>query len=358
VTRGLRRWLVAAGALALVVLLAMAVSVYLLLQPDRFTALLQQQAHEAGLALNLGSPASPTVFPRPALDLRGITLNAEGADAPILVASSGRLVLPWSTLLGGPVTITQMEVDQPRVDLGALQSWLAARPSPPTNAAPEIPRIDTGIRIGGGSLAQGDRLLLNNVTLTVGTLTPDHPFPLDMSASTATGAPLQLRLTATPHMQGNALQLNDIQLHLAQGGSTTLALRGHASWHGAANANAQLDGKLDQADAGSHDVSLTLTPADQTNPLLLHLKLDGADNHAHLSLPPLALAQWWGELNAPTDPKTASQPELPPGNGTLRVAKLQVGSLDISDLSVQVGASAPAAASTAATLPDASGPSR
>jgi uncharacterized protein involved in outer membrane biogenesis len=358
VTPGLRRLLVAASTLVLVALLAMAISVYLLLQPDRFTAMLQDQAHQAGLVLNLGSPASPTVFPRPALDLRGITLIAEGADDPILVASSGRLVLPWSTLLGGPVAITQMEVDEPRVDLGALQSWLAAQPSPPTDAAPVIPRIDAGISIEHGSLVHGDQLLLNNVALTVGTLIPDHPFSLDMSANAAAGAPLRLRLTATPHMQGNALQLNDIQLHLAQGGSTTLVLHGHADWHGAANANAQLDGKLEQADAGSHDVALTLTPADQNNPLLLHLKLDGTDNHADLSLPPLALTRWWGALSAPTDPQAASQPELPPGNGTLHVAKLQIGNLDISDLNVQVGASTPAAASSAAGKPNTGGPSR
>lgn len=357
-TNGLRRLLVAASVLALAALLAMAISVYLLLQPDRFTVMLQQQAHEAGLKLNLGSPASPTVFPRPALDLRGITLIAEGADDPILLASRGRLVLPWSTLLGGPVAITQMEVDEPRVDLAALQSWLAAQPSPPTNAAPVIPRIDTGISIERGSLVHGDQLLLNNVKLTVGTLIPDHQFPLDMSAATATGTPLQLRLTATPHMQGNVLQLNDIQLHLTQGGSTTLTLHGHASWHGAANANAQLDGKLDQADAGSHDIALTLTPADQTNPLLLHLKLDGVDNHADLNLPPLALAHWWGTLSAPADPRTASQPGLPPGNGTLRVAKLQIGSLGITDLNVQVDAGVPAAAGTAATRPSAGGTSR
>nr|WP_225562763.1 membrane assembly protein AsmA [Rhodanobacter sp. DHG33] len=334
---------------------AMAVSVYLLLQPDRFTVMLQQQAHEAGLELSLGSPASPTVFPRPALELRGITLIAEGSDDPILLASRGRLVLPWSTLLGGPVAITQMEVDEPRVDLAALQNWLAAQPSQPADAAPAIPRIDTGIRITRGSVVHGDQSLLNNVTLTVGTLVPDRQFPLDMSAVTATGTPLQLRLTATPHMQGNTLQLNDVQLHLSQGGDSTLALRGDARWRGAANAEAQLGGKLDQADAGSHDITLTLTPADQTNPLLLHLKLDGQDNHADLSLPPLALAHWWGTLNTPPDPQTASQPELPPGNGTLRVSKLQIGSLGITGLSVQTGASAPAAAGTAAIKPDADG---
>ena len=39
--------------------------------------MLQTQARAAGLELNLASPASPTLFPRPALDLDGITLNAK-----------------------------------------------------------------------------------------------------------------------------------------------------------------------------------------------------------------------------------------------------------------------------------------
>jgi len=352
VTHRLRRLLLAASALAIVALLAMAVSVYLLLQPDRFTAMLQQQARAAGLELNLGSPASPTIFPRPALELRGITLNAEGVDDPILLASSGRLVLPWSTLLGGPTAITQMKVDEPRVDLAALQNWLAARPSQPANAILTIPRIDTGIRITRGRLVHGGQSLLDDVTLTMGTLIPGHQLPLYMSATTATGAPLQLRLTATPRMQGNVLQMSDVLLHLSQGADTTLTLHGDAHWRGAANADAQLVGKLDQAGAGSHDIALTLAPADQTSPLLLHVKLDGSDNHIDLSLPPLALAQWWNALSTPTEPQTMSQLGLPPGKGTLRMATLQIGSLDITGLSVRTEAAAPASASTTVT-PDA-----
>lgn len=348
----------AASTLALVALLAMAISLYLLLRPDRFTALLQQQAHAAGLQLSLGSPASPCMFPRPALELRGITLTAKGAEDPVLLASSGRLVLLWSTLLGGPVAITQMEVDEPHVDLAALQSWLAVRPSQPADAAPTIPRIDTAIRITHGSVAHGKQLLLNNVTLTVGTLIPDHQLFLYMYATTVTGAPLQLLLTATPHMQGNVLQLSDVRLHLSQRGDTTLTLHGNAHWRGSANADAQLVGKLDQANTGSHYITLTLTPANQTDPLLLRLKLDGPGNHADLSLPPLALAQWFGALGAPAGPQTMPQPGLPPGNGTLHVAKLQIGSLAINGLSVQTDAAAPAAAGTTATAPEAGDTSR
>ncbi|MFS6709258.1 hypothetical protein WHJ98_14555, partial [Staphylococcus aureus] len=85
---------------------------------------------------------------------------------------------------------------------------------------------------------------------------------------------------------------------------------------------------------------------------------DGPDNHADLSLPPLALAHWLGTLSPPTAPQAASQPELPPGNGTLHVAKLQIGSLDIAGLSVEAGASAPAAASSTANKPSAGGAPR
>ena len=70
-------WSIAGAALA--ALLTLVVSLYLLLQPDRFTALLQREASNAGLVLNLASPASPTLFPRPALELQGLTLSAKGA---------------------------------------------------------------------------------------------------------------------------------------------------------------------------------------------------------------------------------------------------------------------------------------
>ncbi|HEX8776690.1 MAG TPA: membrane assembly protein AsmA, partial [Rhodanobacter sp.] len=209
---------------------------------------------------------------------------------------------------------------------------------------------DAGISIEHGSVVRGDQLLLNNVTLSAGTLAPGQEFPLSMSASTAAGAPLQLRLTATPRMEGNAMQLDRIRLHLSQGSGTTLVLSGNARWHGAADAAAQLGGKLDQADGGSYDIALALTPANQTDPLLLQLKLDGPDNHADLRLPPLALAHWWSTLNTPSDRQAAPQPQpgMPPGSGTLQMAKLQLGGLAVEGLSVQAGDDAPAAAATAA----------
>jgi AsmA protein len=343
-SRRLRLILLILGGLALAAVLAAVTAVYLLLQPERFTAMLQTQALDAGLELNLASPASPTLFPRPALELSGITLNAQGANAPILLASRGRLALPWQTLLGGPPVITRLEIDSPRVDLDALQEWLAALPARPAGAPPNIPRIDTGVSISRGSLVRGDQLLLGNVALEAGSLISGRPFPLSMSATTAANTSLQLRLSATPRIQGNALQLDNIELHLSQGSALTLALNGSAHWHGAADAAASLAGKLDHADAGQYDISLKLTPADQDNPLLLALKLDGPDNHADLRLPPLELAHWWSQLGNEQGPQLT----VPPGNGHAEIARFETGSISIEGLTLQAGSDVPAPASTAA----------
>ncbi|MFC5436831.1 AsmA family protein [Rhodanobacter umsongensis] len=343
-SRRLRLTLLILGGLALAVVLAAVIAVYLLLQPERFTRMLQTQARAAGLELNLASPASPTLFPRPALDLNGITLNAEGANVPILLAARGQLALPWHTLFGGPTVISQLQIESPRVDLDALQEWLSGLPAQPAGTPPNIPRIDTGVSISRGSLVRGNEVLLDNVSLEAGSLVSGQPFPLSLSATTAANTPLRLRLSATPRIEGNALQLDNITLHLSQGSAMTLALTGTAHWHGAADAAASLAGKLDQADAGQYDISLTLTPANQGSPLLLALKLDGPGNHADLRLPPLALAHWWSQLGDEQAPQLA----VPPISGHAEIAKVEIGGISIEGLAVQAGDDVPAAAGTSA----------
>jgi uncharacterized protein involved in outer membrane biogenesis len=341
-----RRWrltLLVLGGVALTVALAAIMAVYLLLRPERFTAMLQAQARAAGLELNLASPASPTLFPRPALDLSGITINAQDANVPILLAARGQLALPWRTLLGGPTVISQLQIDAPRVDLEALQAWLTKLPAQPQGAPTNIPRIDTGVSIIRGSIVRGDELLLGNVSLDAGSLISGQPFPLALSATTASGLPLQLRLLATPRIEENSLQLDDVSLHIAQGSSLALALQGSARWHGAADAAADLSGTLDQSDAGHYVISVKLKPADQTNPLLLALKLDGPDNHADLRLPPLALASWWSQLAG----SQALPLTVPPANGHLEMSKFQAAGITIEGLTLDTGDAAPAVAATA-----------
>ncbi|WP_424683157.1 AsmA family protein [Frateuria sp. YIM B11624] len=346
-TRRLHYALLALTGILVAALVALVVTVYLLLQPERFTAMLQEQAAKAGLELSLSSPASPTLFPRPALELQGLTLTAQGASMPILLAANGRLALPWSTLFGGPTVISRLEIDAPRVDLDALQAWLSSLPSGPAGAAPNIPRIDTGVRIARGTLVRGNQMLLRDFSLDAGSLLTGRPFPLVVSAKDAAGTPMQLRLTATPRIQGNALQLNDINLDFTRGATLAMQLTGEAHWHGAADAAATLAGSLDEADAGRYDISLGLTPANQSDPLLLALKLDGPGNHVDLRLPPLGIARWWSHIGDEQGP----QLNAPPGSGHVDAATLDVAGVHIEGLHLEL-APAPAASTAAPAASD------
>lgn len=340
-TRRLHYALLGLAGVLVAALIVLVVTVYLLLQPERFTAMLQGQARQAGLELSLASPASPTLFPRPALELQGLTLTAQGASMPILLAANGRLALPWSTLFGGPTVISRLEIDAPRVDLDALQAWLSSLPPGPANA-PNIPRIDTGVRIARGTIVSGNQLLLRDFSLDAGSLLTGQPFPLVVSAKDADGTPMQLRLTATPRIQGSALQFNDIDLDFTRGATLAMRLTGEAHWHGAADAAATLAGSLDQADAGRYDISLQLTPANQSDPLLLALKLDGPGNHVDLRLPPLGVAHWWSHIGNEEGPQLG----VPPGSGHVEAATLDVSGVHIEGLQLQL---APAPAASAGT---------
>jgi AsmA protein len=126
-----------------------------------------------------------------------------------------------------------------------------------------------------------------------------------------------------------------------------MRLAGEAHWHGAADASATLAGSLDHADAGRYEMSLRLTPANQSDPLLLALKLDGPGNHIDLRLPPLGLAQWWAGIHDERGPRLA----VPPGNGHLEATALDLGGVHVEGLQLQLtpssAASSPAPATSA-----------
>ena len=336
--------LLAIAGVAGVLVLATVIGVYWLLQPDRFTASLQAQARAAGLELSLASPARPALFPRPALELQGITLNESGASMPILLAARGRLALPWHTLFGGPTTIARLEIDAPRVDLDALQAWLGHLPSGSGGRPPQIPRVDTGILISRASVVRGNEILLDNLALETGQLHPGKPFSLDLTARDAHNDPVQLRLLATPRTSGDGMSFQNIALHLSHGADTTIDLRGQARWHGAADASADLAGQMDLADTGRYELSLLLTPANLRDPLLLTFHLAGPGRNVDVRLPPLQMASWWSQLaSANGGPLT-----MPPGNGHLDMDQFEFGGVRAEGLSLQIGDDVPAPSTSTA----------
>ncbi|RDS82713.1 membrane assembly protein AsmA [Dyella psychrodurans] len=348
--RPLRVLLIACACIAGVVALSVLVALYLLLQPDRFTKMLQAQANDAGLQLTLSSPASPTLFPRPALQLMGITLAARDnglgtPNMPILLAANGRLVLPWHTLFGGPMVISRMQIDSPRVDLDALQAWLLNLPSQSAVVPDQIPRIATGVRIRNGSVVENNSQWLSDVSLDTGRLAPSQPFWINLSAKETDGTPLQLQISSVPSITSGALMLGNIVLHASDSNATALQLTGHARWQGAANASMELQGKFYEAGEGNYDAAISLSPAATDTPLLLRIKLLGKNNHVDLELPPLAMAQWWNQMANPQAPKLSS----PPGNGEINMATLDVGKVHIEGLSIQTGNAVPASAGSVAS---------
>ncbi|MBM7127102.1 AsmA family protein [Dyella flava] len=344
----------ALGGVTLTVLAAL----YLLLQPDRFTAMLKEQAADAGLQLTLSSPASPSLFPRPSLHLEGITLIARAsnpndtANMPIVQAANGRLVLPWHTLFGGPMVISLMQINSPRVDLDALQAWMMSLPPQSTAVPEQIPSIVTGVRIRNGSVVENNNQWLSNVSLDTGHLMAGQVFSINLAGKEPDGTPLQLQLSMVPSIAGGVLMLNNLSVHATDSSATALHLAGHGRWMGSTNMALQLQGKFSEADKGSYDAAVVLAPAGENNPLLLHVKLLGTDNHIDLELPLLALAQWWNQLANPQGPRLAA----PPGNGQVDMAKLDLGNLHIEGLSIQTGDAVPASTSSVTTPATAAAP--
>lgn len=338
--RRLRIGLYAIGGLVVVVVMAAFIATYVVLQPERFTALLQARAHAAGLELTLASPASPALWPKPALELEGLTLRAGSASAPMIVASRGKLVLPWSTLTGGETRISRLEVEGARIDLDAVSAYLDTLPSRPSTAGAILPTIDAGFRVTRGTLTRGNDLFLSDVDVDAGRLANGRPFTLSLAASASNDTTFVLDLETTPTLAQGVLTLNDVVLHLSNQPKSSTTLRGDATWRGGADVGASLAGSMTRTTGTPYDIVLNVTPANQQDPLYVALKLDGENDHTDLHIPPLAVAEWWAGISG------GGSPTLPPLLGRVDAKTVDVGPLHVKGLRIRATPNAPAAASS------------
>ena len=92
--------------------------------------------------------------------------------------------------------------------------------------------------------------------------------------------------------------------------------------------------------AAPYDIVLAVTPANQRDPLYVALKLDGDNDHTDIRIPPIALADWWGDVRAgaPLTP--------PPLLGTLEAKAVDVGAVHVTGLRIKASPIEPANAST------------
>jgi AsmA protein len=342
-SRRLRITLIATAGTLLALVATALVLAFVMLRPERFTRTLRASARSAGLELNLTAPAHPTLWPRPGVRLQGLQLFVQGQPYPLLVADSGRIVVPWRTVLGGDIAITTLELDAPRLDLGQLQRALSTLPDG-NGKAPGLPRIDTGITIRNGALVHDNQLLLQDIDLHTGALMPDHRFTLDAQAHGEGGQQGVLKLQFTPRAHTDeAIALDDLRLDAHAGKIAGMQLDGRARWSGGAKLDLHLTGHL-HPDAGDEYAIAVQTDPPPAPPGSVHLKVDGKAAHADLHLSPRQVSEWWQRMAGKFTPGALPPPPL---KGSIDADELDFGSIRIKGLKVRSTDTTPAAAGSA-----------
>ncbi|HET6906440.1 MAG TPA: hypothetical protein VFH52_05785 [Rhodanobacteraceae bacterium] len=349
------RWIAAAViVLILLAALAGALIVRSLLQPQRFTALLQSQLANAGLILSVDKPASPALWPHPAVQLQGFRLSVAGAATPLLSASEARIVVPWRALLHRELAIERLEIETPRIDVDQLQTLISRMPH--GAGAPQLPRIGAGLRIVNGMLVRGSEPLLFDVNAQTGPLVPGTPFHLDGSARNGADRGGKLSLRMLPQHQDGTLRFEDIDLRMSIEQGAEAHIAGDASWAGGSGLGAILHGGLTLPAHGSvaavastpaaassatppvparnYTIALQVHPAQGANPMTAVLKLDGEGKHVDMSVQPTALPGWWNDVLG-SSPETALA--MPPMSGSAQLDAMDVGPLHMQGVRIEAG---------------------
>lgn len=341
-SRRTRILLLSLGGVVLALALGAVLAVHLLLQPQRFTKLLESAADAAGLRLELSEPASPELFPSPGLVLQGLSLSLPGHATPMLSVNRGKLFVPWRALLGGEPVITQLELDGPQIDLDELSAYVA---SLPTGKAPWLPRIRTGIHLGNGVLTSNGRNVLNAINITTGQLEPDQPFSLDISARNMQMQTLQLQIHGTPRSSPALVSMNPLDIRGSIPGDGDFKLAGHAGWLGGDRVRLALRGT-----AGKPAIQLQLSFANVSGKALLDVEATRPGQKLQARFDPTALVAWWN--NAITSSRNLPPLTQPPLAASASAAQLDVGPVHIEGLEASIDATpAPVTSSTGKPAP-------
>jgi hypothetical protein len=150
-SRRKRRLLLGIGLLGVVLLLALSVRVAL--QPENLTRVLLERVGKA-LALEISAGSGEyRLRGTPQLVLRDLVAREAGAAKPILIARRVAIAVPWRTLRsrGALLEVQRVELEGAVLDLPALQAWQAKRPPGETR----IPTLTDGLSITGSRLDAG-----------------------------------------------------------------------------------------------------------------------------------------------------------------------------------------------------------
>jgi hypothetical protein len=148
-------------ALLLVLVVAGSFAVREFVRPEKLTAMLVGEVRtRLGASLELGGNARFGVWPSLHVELPQAALRNPAATAPFLATESIDVVVPWRSLWGDALEIERIELDAPRLDLEALDAWLAARP-----AGGDMAGFSVRIVATDGSLARGAATLASGIDI-------------------------------------------------------------------------------------------------------------------------------------------------------------------------------------------------
>lgn len=144
-----------------VVLLALIAGALLVLrhyaEPERVAALLAEQTRaRLGLDLAFAAPARYSLWPHLRLELADARFALPGEKEPLLALERLDVSLPWSSLFDSRLVIEELRLTRPRLELDALQRWLAGGEAA---SAPDL-RLhltvdDAALLRGGKAIARG-----------------------------------------------------------------------------------------------------------------------------------------------------------------------------------------------------------
>jgi len=130
-------------------------------RPETLTAMLIDNARsQLGAELGLSETGRFGFLPKLHLTLAHPTLRQTPQTGAFLSADSADVVVPWSILWSDRYEIHRVELVKPRLDLDALDAWLASRPSSPTP-----PDVRFSLRATDATLILGGKRIAERVNL-------------------------------------------------------------------------------------------------------------------------------------------------------------------------------------------------
>lgn len=344
-SRKRRRW---PWLIAILALLAVGyAALHHLLQPERISAFLLRQASDAtGLQLALGQPASVGLFPDVHIELHQLTATAPNSTQPLLQVERVDAVLPWSSLGGDSIQLQRLRLVAPALDTAALTQWLATREQEGPPAPIELPQLQAEMVLERGSVVAPD-WSVNGLELRLSSLQSGQPATLALAGTWAraqSAQPFDLQIDATPHQDGGLLRFDPLTLTARNADAADPVLRAEG-WLQLAPPTLQFDlrGSLPQWPSDWPALPLPQPQQEAQSAIgfeasfhgitamqgALELILSRADASVEAQLEV-------GDVLAWIESEPASP--LPPLQGTLRAATLQIEGIRLQGVQLQIDA--------------------